>query len=137
MLLTSLKHRRQSANMNLNVDHPLDRRTLFRLLPILAAALEAQSPAPAPPTQTPRPPQQPQVVTKEMLHHALALLGIELTDAQETMALAGVNRNYYSYAALRNIDVPLNTEPAFRFQPAAPNIAHAHFAPRKPDLVCI
>ncbi len=120
--------------MNLNVDNPLDRRTLLRLLPVLAAALEAQSPAPAPPTQTPRPPQQPQVVTKEMLHHALALLGIELTDAQETMALAGVNRNYYSYVALRNIDVPLDTEPAFRFQPAAPNIAHAHFAPRKPEL---
>ncbi len=116
------------------VDNPLDRRTLLRVMPILAAALDAQTPTPAPPPQPQRPPQQPQVVTKEMLHHALGLIGIELTDAQETMALAGVNRNYYSYAALRKIDVPLDTEPAFRFQPAAPNIAHAHFSPRKPEL---
>jgi hypothetical protein len=68
-----------------------------------------------------------------MLHHALSAIGIKLTDAQETMALAGVNRNFNSYVQLRQIDVPLDTEPAFRFLPAAPAITHARFAPRKPE----
>src|SRR5689334_22630670 len=110
----------------------LDRRTLLRLMPVLAAAfdseLEAQSPTPPPP-QAQRP-VVPQVVTKEMLHHALGIIGITLTDAQETMALGGVNRNFNSYAQLRNIDIPLDTEPAFRFFPAAPSIRQARFVPR-------
>src|SRR2546421_1527176 len=74
----------------------LDRRTLLRLMPVLAATaalpeIDAQNPAPQQP-QRPAPP--PQVVTKEMLHNALSSIGIELTEAQETMALPGVNRNY-------------------------------------------
>jgi len=109
----------------------LDRRMLLRLMPVLAAALEPEVEAQNPAGQ----PQRPQVVTKEMLHNALALIGVELTDAQEAMALAGVNRNYYSYAALRAIDVPLDTEPAFRFYPVPPPpAAHARFAPLKPEL---
>ncbi len=110
--------------------YELDRRTLLRLMPILAAAIEpaieAQIPAAAGP---------PQIVTKEMLHHALALVGIDLTDAQEAMALRGVNQNFASYAQLRAIDIPLDTEPAFRFYPVAPSIAHARFAPRKPARI--
>ena len=103
----------------------------MRLLPVLAAALESELEAQNPAGQ----PQRPQVVTKEVLHNALALIGIELTDAQEAMALAGVNRNYYSYAALRAIDIPLNTEPAFRFYPVPPAPAsHARFTPLKPEL---
>lgn len=125
------------------MSYELDRRTIMRLMPVFAAAIgssaDAQAPAPAPAsapaaTQDQRPPQQPQVVTKEMLHHALGIIGVELTDAQETMALAGVNRNYYSYAALRNIDIPLDTEPAVRFHPAAPTITHTRFTPGKPEL---
>lgn len=119
----------------------LDRRTLMRLLPLLAALrpeLQAQNPpaaaaAPQPPRQrNGRPPEPPQVISKEMLHHALALVGIELTDAQETMALAGVNRNYYSYRGLRKIDIPLDTEPAFRFYPMAPAAGPGRFSPTKP-----
>jgi Asp-tRNA(Asn)/Glu-tRNA(Gln) amidotransferase A subunit family amidase len=55
-----------------------------------------------------------------MLHAAEQLIGIELTDAQEAMALPGVNRNLASYEALRKIDVPLDTEPATAFHPALP-----------------
>src|ERR1051326_2104272 len=115
---------------------PLDRRTLLRLMPVLAAAfdaeLQAQPPATAP-QQTQRPP-VPQVVTKEMLHHALGIIGITLTDAQETMALAGVNRNFNSYVQLRNIDIPLDTEPAFRFYPTPPSVRQARFLPRKQEV---
>ena len=68
-------------------------------------------PSPSPsPTPTPR-------ITKEMMHQAEKLIGIELTDAQEAMALGGVNRNLDSYEAIRKIDVPLDTEPAIAFHP--------------------
>src|SRR5260370_18383277 len=67
-----------------------------------------------------------------MLTHALAAIGIELTDAQEPMGLQGVNRNFASYVQLRQIAIPLDTEPAIRFLPAAPSITHARFAPTKP-----
>jgi Asp-tRNA(Asn)/Glu-tRNA(Gln) amidotransferase A subunit family amidase len=61
-----------------------------------------------------------QRVTREMLHAAEQLIGIELTDAQEAMALPRVNGNLSSYEALRKIDVPLDTEPAASFHPALP-----------------
>jgi len=64
--------------------------------------------------------QTPQRVTREMLHAAEQLIGIELSDAQESMALQGVNRNLASYETLRKIDVPLDTEPATTFHPALP-----------------
>ena len=53
-----------------------------------------------------------------MLHTAEKLFGIEFTDAQEAMAVAGVNRNLDSFETIRKIDVPLDTEPAFAFHPA-------------------
>src|SRR5215813_1270549 len=62
--------------------------------------------------------QAPQRVTKEMLHSAEQLIGLDLNDAQETMALRGVNQNLTSYETLRKIDVPLDTEPATAFHPA-------------------
>jgi len=64
--------------------------------------------------------QTAQRITKEMLHAAEQLIGIELNDAQETMALRGVNQNLTSYENLRKIDVPLDTEPATAFHPALP-----------------
>lgn len=53
-----------------------------------------------------------------MLHAAEKLIGIELNDAQEAMALGGVNRNFDSYENVRKIDIPLDTEPATAFHPA-------------------
>ena len=55
-----------------------------------------------------------------MLHAAEQLIGVELNDAQETMALRGVNQNLNAYESLRKIDVPLDTEPATAFHPALP-----------------
>ncbi|HLG17818.1 MAG TPA: amidase [Blastocatellia bacterium] len=84
----------------------------------MAAAGIAAPLSPVVAAQQPRQPQTPQRVTKEMLHAAEQLIGIELNDAQETMALQGVNGNLASYEALRKIDVPLDTEPAIAFHPA-------------------
>ncbi|HEY6806289.1 MAG TPA: amidase [Pyrinomonadaceae bacterium] len=96
------------------------RRSFVKLLPALGAAglvatktplnALAQTPTPSP-TSSPR-------ITKDMLHTAEKLFGIEFTDAQEAMAVAGVNRNLDSYEAVRKIDVPLDTEPAIAFHPA-------------------
>src|SRR5215813_4271070 len=92
----------------------INRRSFVKLLP--AAGLGGVAIANA--QQAPQ--QPPQKVTKETLHAAEQLIGIELTDAQEAMALPGVNRNLASYEALRKIDVPLDTEPAIAFHPAPP-----------------
>ncbi|HLM23804.1 MAG TPA: amidase, partial [Pyrinomonadaceae bacterium] len=100
----------------------------MKLLPALGAAgltvsklpLEAvaQTPSPTPaPSPSPSPTPAPRI-TKEMMHQAEKLIGIELTDAQEAMALAGVNRNLDSYETVRKIDIPLDTEPAIAFHPS-------------------
>jgi Asp-tRNA(Asn)/Glu-tRNA(Gln) amidotransferase A subunit family amidase len=92
------------------------RRSFMKLLSALGVAsaskleILAQAPTPSP-TPALR-------VRKEMMHEAEKLIGIELTDAQEAMALAGVNRNLDAYETVRKIDVPLDTEPAIAFHPA-------------------
>jgi len=104
------------------------RRSFVKLLPALGAAglvatrlpvgALAQTPTPTPlPSPSPSPTPAPRI-TKDMLHVAEKLMGIEFTDAQEAMALAGVNRNLDAYETVRKIDVPLDTEPAFAFHPA-------------------
>lgn len=68
--------------------------------------------------QAPTPSPTPALrITKEMMHEAEKLIGIELTDAQEAMALGGVNRNLDAYETVRKINVPLDTEPAIAFHP--------------------
>ena len=103
----------------------INRRSFVKLLPAAAAAgaaitnLDATAGAAIANAQQ-APQQSAQRVTKETLHAAEQLIGIELTDAQEAMALLNVNRNLASYEALRKIDVPLDTEPAIAFHPAPP-----------------
>ena len=95
------------------------RRSFIKLLSALGVAtaskpnLFAQAPTPSP-TPSPTPAQR---ITKEMMHEAEKLIGIELTDAQEALALGGVNRNLDAYEAVRKIDIPLDTEPAIAFHP--------------------
>jgi Asp-tRNA(Asn)/Glu-tRNA(Gln) amidotransferase A subunit family amidase len=103
----------------------INRRSFVKLLPAAGAAgaaitnLDATAGASIANAQQAQ--QQPaQRVTKETLRAAEQLIGIELTDAQEAMALPGVNRSLASYEALRKIDVPLDTEPAIAFHPAPP-----------------
>jgi Asp-tRNA(Asn)/Glu-tRNA(Gln) amidotransferase A subunit family amidase len=105
----------------------VDRRSFVKLLPALGAAglaaaqmpnsTLAQTPSPTPlPSPSPSPTPAPRI-TKDMLHTAEKLMGLEFTDAQEAMALANVNRALDNYETVRKIDVPLDTEPAFAFHP--------------------
>jgi Asp-tRNA(Asn)/Glu-tRNA(Gln) amidotransferase A subunit family amidase len=107
----------------------IDRRTFVKLLPAAGAAglavsssplsAVAQMPTPTP-SPSPRPSPTPGRITKEMMHDAEKLIGIEFNDKQEEMALRGVNNNLDSYEIVRKIDVPLDTEPAIVFHPALP-----------------
>ena len=65
--------------------------------------------------------QQPMRVTKEQVTAALKLLGLDFQDGEIEMMLRRVNSSLYSYEALRKIDVPLDTEPAFAFHPGLPD----------------
>jgi Asp-tRNA(Asn)/Glu-tRNA(Gln) amidotransferase A subunit family amidase len=109
------------------------RRTFVKLVPLGAAALAAPhlkiasavaqvpSPTPSPtPLPSPSPTPAPLRVTKDMLRQAEKLIGIELTDAQEAMALQNVSTNLDRYETLRKIEIPLDTEPATLFHPALP-----------------
>ncbi|MEK6406560.1 MAG: amidase [Acidobacteriota bacterium] len=101
----------------------MDRRSFVKLLPAVGVAGLAAphfDVAAAQAIQQPPQPQPPQRITKEMLHAAEQLIGIELNDAQETMALRGVNQALTGYETLRKIDIPLDTEPATAFHPALP-----------------
>lgn len=104
----------------------LDRRSFVKLLPAagmaatsieIAAGTDASAASivaeqqSAPSTQR---------VTREMLRAAEQMFGLEFTEAQEQMALPGVNRNLGSYEGLRQIDVPLDTDPAIWFHPGLP-----------------
>ena len=110
----------------------VDRRTFVKSLPALGVAglaasrfslsSAAQTPVPSPSsTPVPSPSASPTPaprITKDMLHTAEKLFGIEFTDAHEAMAVGGVNRNLDSYETVRKIDVPLDTEPAVAFHPS-------------------
>ena len=94
----------------------LGRRTLLQLAGVFAAARgasaeELQDPQPATPAQR---------VTAEQLKAALTLIGLEFDDAQITMVLPGVNGALNGYEAIRKVDIPLDTEPAFAFHPGLP-----------------
>ena len=117
----------------------INRRNFVKVLPAAGAAALAVSKAPfrtlaqtptPTPVASPTPSPTPMRITREMMHNAEKLIGIELTDAQEAMALRGVNGNLDSYEVVRKIDVPLDTEPAIVFHPALPGF-HIKRAPAK------
>jgi len=123
---------RQSLTKNIvsNQVSDFDRRSFVKLIPAIGAAAivvpylgipptSAQTPTPTP-TPSPSPTPTPLRVTKEMLHGAEQLFGIELTDAQKQMALQNANTNLERYETLRKINIPLDTEPATLFHPALP-----------------
>ena len=104
--------------MNKKKPVKLNRRSFVKALPAAGAAgLTLVSSEPL--AQQPQP-QAPNKITKEMLHTAEQIIGIELTDAQEAMALNNVNRNLTQYETLRKINVPLDTPLATSFHPALP-----------------
>jgi len=107
----------------------LDRRDWMRLVAVLSVAAPARAQSPAPAAQQGQRPNVPQRLSKENLHHALKLIGLEFTEEQEAMMLPGLNRALNGYEELRKIDVPLDTEPATRFYPTKPQVKPAKFTP--------
>ncbi|MGA3186136.1 MAG: amidase [Bryobacteraceae bacterium] len=96
------------------------RRTLLHLAPTIATLIASEAGIVVEAEAQGRGPQTPQRVSKEQLKAALEIIGLEFTEAQREQMLPGVNRALNSYEALRKIDVPLDTEPAFHFQPSLP-----------------
>ncbi len=97
----------------------INRRSFVKLLPAAGAAgLSLAGPETAPGLAQQPQPQVPQKVTQEIMRSAEQVIGIELTGAQEEMALPGVNRNLAGYETLRKIEIPLDTEPAIAFHPS-------------------
>src|SRR5438477_2190930 len=98
-----------------------NRRNFLRLIPVAGAAAAVSSlpvavtAAAAAPQRQGQGQQQPLRIKKEDLHAAESLMGLELTSAQEDMALRGVDRNLGSYESLRKISIPLDTDPAIWF----------------------
>jgi Asp-tRNA(Asn)/Glu-tRNA(Gln) amidotransferase A subunit family amidase len=133
---TTRKPKRRKRGSNIKTTEAVDRRTLLKFLPAVGVAglvstklpqiTLSQTPTPSPsptlsPTPSPSPSPTQQRITKEMMRQAEKLIGIELTDAQESMALGGVNRNLDNYEAVRKIEIPLDTEPATAFHPVRAN----------------
>lgn len=104
----------------------MERREWFQLLAALAAA-----PATASMQQAPA---EPPSITKDMLIAALKVMGLEFRDPQLELMLANANRALGNFSALRKIEVPQDTAPAFTFAPklpATPKNAKARFQPSK------
>lgn len=118
---TSRTNNRVSGKRN----RTLNRRAFVQLLQAVGLTSMAGPHVRAMPVQGQPPPQAPQRITREMLRAAEQVIGIELTEAQETMAIQRVNRNLAGYEALRKIDIPLDTEPAIEFHPTRPKKSRA------------
>ena len=63
-----------------------------------------------------------QKITKEMLKNAEEIAGLNFTEAQREMMLAGVNQNLHMYDELRQVHLDVSVEPAVRFSPILPGM---------------
>jgi Asp-tRNA(Asn)/Glu-tRNA(Gln) amidotransferase A subunit family amidase len=89
----------------------MNRRTFFSTL--IAAGAAAPALAQQPPAASQR-------IDRLRLDAAESLFGVDFTEAEEQMALTSVNRNLDSYEQLRQLTIPLDTEPAITFRPYLP-----------------
>jgi Asp-tRNA(Asn)/Glu-tRNA(Gln) amidotransferase A subunit family amidase len=103
----------------------MNRREWLELLALVAAA----EPAAAEPALAQQGSRAAPGITKETLAQALRVIGLDFPEAQREMMTGPVNRAAASFEALRKIDVPLDTEPAFTFIPVK-SPARGKSAPR-------
>jgi Asp-tRNA(Asn)/Glu-tRNA(Gln) amidotransferase A subunit family amidase len=118
----------------------IGRRRFITGVPTIIAASAA-----LPATGSSRPPGASQSATgqrdaaaavgRDALKCAEQLAALRFTDAEEDMALPGVNRNLQSYFALRQLAVPLDTEPAITFRPSLPGKRPRGRSTRRAPLV--
>jgi len=64
--------------------------------------------------------QAPSRIEPATLDSAEKIFGVDFTDAEEQAAAAGVGRNLSSFEQLRELNIPLDTEPAITFHPYLP-----------------
>ena len=87
-----------------------------RFLAAIPAAVAGSLAAPALARQQPAAPR----IDPTTLDCAEKVFGVDFTDAEEQQAVQGVNRNLASYEQLRELNIPLDTEPAVTFHPYLP-----------------
>jgi Asp-tRNA(Asn)/Glu-tRNA(Gln) amidotransferase A subunit family amidase len=90
-----------------------------RFLKALPAAVAAGIAAPALAQQA----QQPPRIDVETLDCAERVFGIDFPPEHDEAALNGVNQNLERFEQLRELDIPLDTEPAITFRPYLPGKA--------------
>jgi Asp-tRNA(Asn)/Glu-tRNA(Gln) amidotransferase A subunit family amidase len=95
-----------------NVSVPARRRFLKAVPAAVAAGLAAPALA--------QQGEQPQRIALETLDCAERIFGVDFDQKEEQAALAGANRNLDAYEQLRELDIPLDTEPAVTFRPYLP-----------------
>jgi Asp-tRNA(Asn)/Glu-tRNA(Gln) amidotransferase A subunit family amidase len=114
----------------------MNRRDLFKLAPAAAAVLASETEVFAQPPQPQAQPTEANKFTRDQLRQALAFSGLDFKDDQLDMMLPGMNRSLNSYAGLRKFNVPLDTDPAFRFDPLfigkSMPAGKAEFKPQRP-----
>ncbi len=98
----------------------MNRRTWLQLMAILTDAREGQAEQRGGGGQGGGQ-DAPVRVAKEQVIGALKLMGLEFQDAELDMTMRGVNQALSTYEALRKVDVPIDTEPAFGFHPGLPD----------------
>ena len=91
----------------------LGRREFMELLPMIGAGAIAHRAA----GRQQQEEEEAGPVSKEDLDAAERIMGLEFTDEEDEMLLRNVNRNLRTYESLREMDIPLDTEPALTFDP--------------------
>lgn len=88
-----------------------------RFLQVIPAAVAGSLAVPALAQQQP---QAPPRLDKATLDCAEKVFGIDFSDAEDEQMTRGVSRNLDTFEQLRQMDVPLDTEPAVTFRPYLP-----------------
>src|SRR3954470_5347616 len=88
-----------------------------RFLAAIPAAVAGSFAAPALARQQSQPPSRVEPAT---LDCAEKIFGVDFTEAEEQAVAAGVGRNLSSFEQLRELNIPLDTEPAITFHPYLP-----------------
>ncbi len=86
-----------------------------RFLTAIPAAVAGSLAAPALARQQP-----PPRIDKPTLDCAEKIFGVDFTEAEEEQAASVVNQNLASFERLRELNIPLDTEPAVTFRPYLP-----------------
>jgi Asp-tRNA(Asn)/Glu-tRNA(Gln) amidotransferase A subunit family amidase len=87
-----------------------------RFLAAIPAAVAGSIAAPAIARQQ----QTPSRIEPSTLDCAEKIFGVDFSEAEEQQAAAGVGRNLASFEQLRELNIPLDTEPAVTFHPYLP-----------------